>query len=279
MAKKIDKIIKENFEEIFVPLTKKLLKLEFEQAEEIPDDLQITLETQPDFLKKVKSADNNAYILHIEFQSSNDVEMAERMLLYYSMLYKKYRLPIYQQIFYLGSRNSKFQTAMEHEFLTFRYNLVDFKTIPYREFLQSDKPEEIILAILGDFEKRKATEIAEQILRKINTLKIRNEIKLKSVKQLEVLSGLRNLQEIIDILIPKIMPLEYDITKDIRYKQGQEKGLEIGEAKEKKIRKKLDDVIIKFLKNGNMSIKEIAEFTNVSQAYVRKLAKSLEMKG
>ncbi len=75
------------------------------------------------------------------------------------------------------------------------------------------------------------------------------------------------------------MPLEYDITKDIRYKQGQQKGLEIGEAKEKKIRKKLDDVIIKFLKNGNMSIKEIAEFTNVSQAYVRKLAKSLEMKG
>jgi DNA-binding MarR family transcriptional regulator len=192
------------------------------------------------------------------------------------MLYKKYKLPIYQQIFYLGSRNSKFKTEMEHEFLTFRYNLVDFKTIPYREFLQSDKPEEIILAILGDFEKRKATEIAEQILRKINTLKIRNEIKLKSVKQLEVLSGLRNLQEIIDILIPKIMPLEYDITKDIRYKQGQEKGMEIGEAKEKKIRKKLDDVIIKFLKNGNMSIKEIAEFTNVSQAYVRKLAKSLE---
>jgi hypothetical protein len=33
MAKKIDKIIKENFEEIFIPLTKKLLKLEFEEAE------------------------------------------------------------------------------------------------------------------------------------------------------------------------------------------------------------------------------------------------------
>jgi hypothetical protein len=71
---------------------------------------------------------------------------------------------------------------MDHEFLTFRYNLVDFKTIPYREFLQSDKPEEIILAILGNFKKRKTEEIGEQILRKINVLKIRNEIKLKSVK-------------------------------------------------------------------------------------------------
>lgn len=276
MAKKIDKIIKENFEEIFVPLSKKLLKLEFEEAVEIPDDLQITLESQPDFLKMVSAADNRKYILHIEFQSSNVTEMAERMLLYYSMLHKKYRLPIYQQVFYLGSRNSKFQTKMEHEFLTFRYQLVDFKNIPYREFLQSDKPEEIILAILGNFEKRKAEEIGEQILRKINALKIRNEIKLKSVKQLEVLSSLRNLQEIIDILIPKFMPLEYDITKDIRYKQGQAKGLEIGEAKEKKIRKKLDDMIITLLKKGIMSTKEIASVAKVSMAYVRKLAKTLE---
>jgi hypothetical protein len=87
---------------------------------------------------------------------------------------------------------------------------------------------------------------------------------------------LRNLQEIIDILIPKFMPLEYDITKDIRYKQGQAKGLEIGEAKEKKIRKKLDDMIITLLKKGIMSTKEIASVAKVSMAYVRKLAKSLE---
>lgn len=270
MSKKIDKIIKENFEEIFVPLTKKLLKLEFEEAIEIPDDLQITLESQPDFLKKVKSADKGEYILHIEYQSSNDLEMAERMLLYYSMLFKKYRLPIYQQVFYMGARASKFQTIVDHEFLTFRYNLVDFKTIPYREFLQSDIPEEIILAILGNFEKRKAEEIAEQILRKINKLEIRNEIKLKSVKQLEILSGLRNLQEIIDKLIPKIMPLEYDITKDIRYKQGQEKGIEIGETKVR------EEIILTMLKKGNMSIKEIASVAKVSMAYVRKLAKTLE---
>ena len=163
---------------------------------------------------------------------------------------------------------------MEHEFLTFRYQLVDFKNIPYREFLQSDKPEEIILAILGNFEKRKAEEIGEQILRKINALKIRNEIKLKSVKQLEVLSSLRNLQEIIDILIPKIMPLEYDITKDIRYKQGQEQGIEKGiEIGETKVRV---EIILTMLKKGNMSIKEIASVAKVSMAYVRKLAKALE---
>ena len=34
MAKEYDKIIKENLEEIFLPLTKKLLNLEFELAEE-----------------------------------------------------------------------------------------------------------------------------------------------------------------------------------------------------------------------------------------------------
>ena len=63
----------------------------------------------------------------------------------------------------------------------------------------------------SDFEKNDSSEVAAQIFKKIIDLNIRNESKLKSVKQLEVLSILRNLQSIVESIIPNIMPIEYDI--------------------------------------------------------------------
>ncbi len=151
MSKQYDKIIKENLEAIFIPLTKKLLELDFEDAEEIADDLQITLETLPDCLKRVRQKDQKDFIIHIEFQASNEPYMPERMLLYYSMLLKKYRLPIYQQVFYLGKDSAYMKTEIIQDNLSFGYNLLNLSTIPYFQFLNTDKPEEIILAILGDF--------------------------------------------------------------------------------------------------------------------------------
>ena len=154
MAKQYDKIIKENLEEIFLPLTKKLLNLKFEHAEDITGELHITLETLPDFLKRIKNQKPEIdYILHIEFQSTDDNTMVERMLLYYSMLFKKYRIPIFQQVFYLGNGNSSMVTEIIHDNINFRYNILDFSTIPYTSFLKSDKPEEMILAILGNFQE------------------------------------------------------------------------------------------------------------------------------
>ena len=96
---------------------------------------------------------------------------------------------------------------------------------------------------------------------------------MKSVKQLEVLSSLRNLQGIVELLIPKIMPIEYDIRKDLRYKQGLEQGLEKGLEQGLE---KVDKMIIKLLKKGDMSIKEIAEFADVSQRHVKKLLDTLD---
>ena len=112
------------------------------------------------------------------------------------------------------------------------------------------------------------------ILQSINELEIRNEIKLRTVKQLEVLSGLRNLQSLIVDLIPKIMALNYDIRKDLRFQQGLEQGLEQGEKKGKK--KNRDKMILALLKKGKLSREEIAEVAEVSVEYVDNLAKAIE---
>lgn len=120
MAQSYDKIFREKIEELVVPLATKLLNLLIPALEEIPNDLQVTVERKPDFLKKVIHPDpGQNYILHFEFQTADDSGMAERMLEYFAMLYRKYHLPVKQYVFYIGRGNSRMQTRIAEENLSF----------------------------------------------------------------------------------------------------------------------------------------------------------------
>ena len=80
MANEYDKIFKENIEELLPYLAHRLLNIDAATFEELPDDLQITVERKPDFLKRIKPADAlPTYLLHIEFQYETDAEMPYRM--------------------------------------------------------------------------------------------------------------------------------------------------------------------------------------------------------
>jgi hypothetical protein len=121
MTQDYDKIIKENLEAIFIPLSRKILKIESEIFEELPDSLQKTLEREPDFLKLVKheNASKN-FILQIEFQSNYDHEMSARMLEYYGLIHRKYKLPLVQHVFYMGAKKKKIKNVLRHESIEFR---------------------------------------------------------------------------------------------------------------------------------------------------------------
>jgi len=54
MAQDYDKILRENIEKVIITLAQKLLGIDPTTLEEIPDDLQYTIERKPDLLKKVK---------------------------------------------------------------------------------------------------------------------------------------------------------------------------------------------------------------------------------
>ncbi len=51
---------------------------------------------------EVKPEEGETFILHCEFQSSNDKQMLPRILLYYSLLYYQKKLPLYQYVLYVG---------------------------------------------------------------------------------------------------------------------------------------------------------------------------------
>ena len=100
-----DKILKENVESIFLPLTEKYLGISIVESEDISLPLQKTLERKPDFAKKVTDKQGEVFILHIEFQTSDERYMIDRMQHYHSLLRQKYQLPVRQYVVYIGKQN------------------------------------------------------------------------------------------------------------------------------------------------------------------------------
>ena len=89
-----DRIFKENIEPLIPFLFKKVLGIyDADHTEELKDKLQVTIEQETDYIRKVVHDQAwHDYILHIEFQVADDPVMAKRMLLYYALLYHKYNL-------------------------------------------------------------------------------------------------------------------------------------------------------------------------------------------
>ena len=280
----IDRIFKENIAEIFLPLLDKYLDISIKSTTEIKDKLQTTIEREPDFLKRVIDHQEHEFILQMEFQTHNDPEMVYRMAEYRAILQRKYKIPVRQFVIYLGTATPSMRTTLTIEEQITGFTLKNIHDFPADPALDSDIPEEIILAVLMDYEKVDA----EAIIKKI-TLKLQqatnDETRLRSaLKHLLILSRLRNLQSVTTQKIKK-MPITYDITKDSLYLEGLEKGEEVGfEKGEQKglktgegigVEKNRRLMIINALKIGKLSVEEIAEMTEVDVAYVLEIEKQL----
>jgi predicted transposase/invertase (TIGR01784 family) len=266
-TKIFDKILKENLEELFLPIAEKWLGFKILEADPLPEKLQVTLEREPDFVRIVKTNQPAQFILHLEFQSTNDSEMLYRQAEYKAILQRKYQLPVRQFVIYLGSQPVKMQTQLpkEQQITGFElYNVLDY---PYENLLLSEIPQEIILAILGDFHGEAPQEVIQKILGRLQEV-ISGNLKLqKFVRQLNMLSGLRKLQDE-TIKITEGMPVEFDfdIEKDILYKRGRQEGVEQGieQGVEQGIEQEKVRATIKMLKDDFLTLEQIAKYQDIS---------------
>ena len=76
-------------------------------------------------------------LYHLELQSGNDPEMAQRMLEYYLLLWKWYGVRPLQQLIYVGRRPMTMSAEIQHENLTFRYPIIDMRELDSEAFLES----------------------------------------------------------------------------------------------------------------------------------------------
>lgn len=256
-ASQYDKIFKENIEAVIPSLMQNVLGITTVLTEELPDDVQHTKERKPDVLKKVTDSLGNTFVLQIEFQVSNESEMVYRMAEYYVMLERKYKLPIEQFVLFLGSSKPKMSTNIESKHLKFDFAMIAFAELDFHIFLNSTKPEEVILSVLANFAQETPENALKQIILRLEET-TEGDLSLKRYfKQLRILAQLRKLERILKLIVMDSIAKYIDEEKDVAFLIGQEKAQ------------------VKFVTNllleSDFTVEKIAKIASVSVEFVKKV--------
>jgi predicted transposase YdaD len=273
MSNIFDRIFKEDIEVMLEVFAKNILHVEMAKTIELKDKIQTTWEREGDFLKKLVFDDpSKDCVLHIEFHVK-DENLTKWMLMTYGMIYFEFDVPVKQFVIYVGRKKKPkmpFQTS--HDNCKHLFTVINLREFSYKIFLESSIPELIVLTVLSDFEGERAEVMIREILNKLTKLK-GNKIGLdKYLYQLEILSKLRNLQQL-TVKTINAMPIVYDLKSDVRFKQGKEEGIE--EGIEKGIEKNKIETIQKILATKKFTDEQIADLLEVSISFVRKIKKEL----
>ncbi|MBF0519625.1 MAG: Rpn family recombination-promoting nuclease/putative transposase [Nitrospirae bacterium] len=227
MSGRYDKILKESLRGVLHVLISEVLGINAISIKPLKTKLQVTDEREADFLLEITLYDGSTYVLHIEFQATNDSNMPYRMLRYRIYISQTYGKPVKQVLFYVGREPLRMKNYIKDENLTFEYNIIDFRSIDCEKFISSNTPAEVILGILCNFNSKDDTIVIKRLLNKIMETVKEEVSRLKYIRQLEILAQLRGLQENVCKEVSE-MALVYDIERDVRYKQGIERGIERG---------------------------------------------------
>jgi hypothetical protein len=277
---KYDKLIKENLRYLVPSLARRMgIDLVRGRLETIKDKLQYTVEREPDFLFKVCYDDpSEDYIAQFDFQSGNDDNMPERMLFYRCLGKFVHQLPIRQIVFYIGNDPMTMVNFIDEPNLYYEYELYDIRIFPANWFLESSIPQEVLLAILGDFEGETPEIMMEKIILRLKKVSKRKKDFQKFTRQLCVLTELRKLRPLFNKKV-KTMPVLFDIDfkNDPFYLEGhvegREEGIELG------VKKQATLTIENLLMQKIFSVDSIANISNQTEAFVLSIKRRLIQEG
>ncbi|KWT82791.1 hypothetical protein [Candidatus Magnetominusculus xianensis] len=223
MSKRYDKIIKEILRDVVDTLLTNVIGLKAIKSTPLETKLQITNEREADFILLVELEDGTQRLIHIEFQSTNYSKMAYRELRYWVYIAEIYGIQPLQYVFYIGNETLNMPDNIKAEKIDYSYNLIDMRDVDCNKFLYSNKPEEVIISILCNYQKKGVKIFISEILSRLRELVPEETLRGKYIKQVEVLSQLRELQN--DVCKEaEAMAIMYDMERDIRFKQGLAKG-------------------------------------------------------
>ncbi len=268
-----DVLFRDNIFNIILPIADDLLEMQVGNPEPFITDIVRTTKREPDYVGKFSDSDGEAGLLHIELQTKDDKKMVHRMREYQCLYEGRFEIPMYQYCIYLGDKPSKMATELKQRIPKasnhYSYKLIELRNYASRLFIESDTPEMVLLAVLGNFGKENPGDVIAAILNKLKQLAENNNLLGKYVNQLNTLSKLRNLQEETLQQI-KAMPIHFDITKDVLYNEGIEKGIEKGieqgieQERERQRHQQNEKGVLAMLKSGKLTTVEIAHLMEIT---------------
>lgn len=256
-----DKILRENIEAAAPGLIKNILHINAVSILDLPDSLQHTKERKPDLLKRVTDNNGNIFILHIEFQTKDDPDMAYRMAEYLVMLLRKYKISVVQYVIYIGEGVSAMTNTLTNGKSNFHYEIIALSSIDYHVFLRSKKPEEKMFAILGDFGKDSPEEAITKIFTEIVNVVNGDLEKERRKNQLRILANLRTLVSD-KIKIMESVSTFFKKENDLFYIAGVIEGKKVS--------------VKNLLLQTDFTVAKIADLCGVPEEFVEKMKEELK---
>ena len=244
-------------------------------AAEILNEEHQRIETRcADLVVRATEPDGDKYLLHIEIQNANAMEMPERMMRYYSDIALAHPgEEIRQYLIYIGKESLRMADGIRSKALNYQYTIIDAHQLDCERFLAQNKPNALIFAILCDFKGRDSAEVVQQILNRLLDLCGDDSDQYRRcLAMLDVLAVNRDLQPVIKEVEPM---LSLRVEQLATYEMGMEKGLAEGVAQgqkqgmEKGIEKGQASMVRQLL--NRFDEQEVAEMTGLDADAVRRL--------
>jgi len=277
-----DIISKQIFKRILVDVATYLFGLELQSAELLETEQQRIEDRRADLCARVVDKNQQTFILHLEIQNQNQRIMPERMLRYFTDLRLQYpNETIFQYLLYIGREPLSMNKGIDTEQLQYRYSVIDMHRKNYREFLNQQTPDAVVMAILCDFNGVEKYEVVHEVLRNLIALTQGNQQQLREyISMLEILASNRNLDldirqefEMLHVEIEKlpsfVMGVEKGLEEGIEkgMEQGIEQGMELGKMEQTKI-------IAKQLLSFGMQTEKVSQITGLSAVELNALNKN-----
>ena len=277
-----DLISKQLLQRILIGFGNRLFDLNIVEAELLSNEQARIESRRADLVARVKEGDGKSYILHVEIQNDNQRDMPLRMMCYYSDIALAHAgETIVQHLLYIGKSPMTMSDHVRGEDWLYRYKVLDMRDQDSEHFLNSDNPDALVLAILCDPKSLEPNALVAHIIKELRRLHGDKLDNLRdSLKMLDVLSGNRGLQDVVEETINMYIDEEklgiYQAVKkrsEARgIKKGEARGIKKGEARgiKKGEAQGLKKMVLRLL--AKLPPEQVADLSGMSLAEVEAIA-------
>jgi predicted transposase/invertase (TIGR01784 family) len=274
--KYVDKIMRKNLEHPSADLLAFFVSGKVAHASPLPSRISQVFEHEADTLLMVEMADSTRIIFHLEFQSTNDYRMADRMASYYYSLRLKYKMDVVSVVIYTGNEKLAMKSFIRQGNNYFEYKLIDIRDMDPELFLRSERAAEVMLAVLtGRDDEGKAFMIRQIIGKLKEMLSGSGSLLDEQMAIFKILGSIRgnNIQQQI-IKEEQDMPIMYDLNKVLFFQQAMQEGMEKGkeEGRVEGKEEATQNFVRRMVKEG-MSLLTIQNCTGLSKERLKKIIK------
>ena len=265
-----DLISKQLLQRLLIGFGNRLFDLNIVEAELLSNEQARIESRRADLVARVKEGDGKSYILHVEIQNDNRHDMPLRMMRYYSDIALAHvGETIVQHLLYIGNAPMTMSDHVRGEDWLYRYKVLDMRNQDSEHFLNSDNPDALVLAILCDPKSLEPNALVAHIIKELRRLHGDKLDNLRdSLKMLDVLSGNRGLQDVVEETINMYIDEEklgiYQAVK----KKGEAIGIKKGEARGEA--RGLKKMVLRLL--AKLPPEQVADLSGMSLAEIKAIA-------